>query len=204
MTTPASGEISMNQLKGELGLSPTGGPSYDISLIEVNSYNMANGFYDTYGYNRITSGQIPLTNFYDLQIPLEFEFRVGSSVTDYDQFVAVLENMSRAGGIDGPDAQPIQYRNPTTGTINPNTVSGIDAIHCDEIQITVTAQNSNVPPTPPFANLIIEYNLNAGGGYVTYAGSPFSGPSINFNGGVQDNSPNDNSGFSRFTVRCSQ
>jgi hypothetical protein len=204
MTTPASGEISMNQLKGELGLSPSGGPDFDISLIEANSYNMANGFYDTYGYNRIIGSQVPLTNFYDLQVPLEFEFRVESSITDYDQFVAVFENQSRAGGTDGPDAQSSQYSNPTTGTINSGTINAVDAIHCDEIQVNVIAQYSIVPPTPPFSNLFIEYNLNAGGGYVSFAGSPYSGPSINANTGVLDNSPNDNTGFSRFTVRCTQ
>lgn len=205
MTTPPSGPISLGDLKSELGLAPGSGPSFDISLNDANSHNMANGFYDTFGYNRILGSQVPLSNFYDLQIPLEFEFRVGSSVTDYDQFLAVLENMSRAGGIDGLDVQPTQYNNPTTGTINPPIVNAVDAIHCDEIQINVVAQNSNVPPSPPFADLIIEFNLNAGGGYVTYAGSPFAGgASFNFNGGVQTNSPNDNSGFSRFTVRCSQ
>ena len=205
MTTPPSGQISLGDLKSELGLSPSGGPSFDISLSEANSYNMANGFYDTYGYNRITGGnEVPLSNFYDLQVPLEFEFRVESSITDYDQFASVFENISRAGGVDGANAQAGSYLNPTSGTINPPTINALDAIHCDEIQITVVAQNSNVPPIPPFANLIVEYNLNAGGGYVAFPGSPFSGPSINVNGGVQDNSPNDGSGFSRFTVRCTQ
>lgn len=205
MTTPPSDQISLGDLKSELNLSPSGGPSFDISLIEANSYNMANGFYDTYGYNRITgSDEVPLTNFYDLQVPLEFEFRVESSITDYDQFVAVFENISRAGGTDGADSQAQFYSNPTTGTINPPTINVLDAIHCDEVSITVTAQNSNVPPTPPFGDLIIEYNLNAGGGYIAFPGSPFSGPSINVGGGIQDNSPNDVSGFSSFTVRCTQ
>jgi hypothetical protein len=205
MTTPPSDQISLGNLKSELGLSPSGGPDFDISLIEANSYNMANGFYDTYGYNRITGGgEVPLTNFYDLQVPCAFEFRVESSITDYDQFVAVLENISRAGGTDGPDSQPQFYSNPSSGTINPNTINVLDAIHCDEVSITITAQNSTFPPTPPFGNLIIEYNLNAGGGYIAFPGSPFSGPSITAGGGVQDNSPNDVSGFSSFTVRCTQ
>lgn len=204
MTTPPSGQISLGDLKSELGLSPSGGPSFNISLIDANSYNMANGFYDTYGYNRILGSEVPLSNFYDLQVPLEFEFRVESSITDYNQFAAVLENISRAGGTDGANVQPSQYNNPSSGTINPPTINALDGIHCDEIQINVVAQNSNVPPTPPFANLIVEYNLNAGGGYVAFPGSPFNGPSINVNGGVQDNSPNDGSGFSRFTVRCTQ
>jgi hypothetical protein len=203
MTTPDSGQISLGDLKTELGYG-SGGPDFDISLIEANSYNMNNGFYDTYGYNRIIGSQIPLTNFYDLQVPLEFEFRVESSITDYDQFVAVFENLSRAGGIDGPDVQPSQYSNPTTGTINPPTINALDAIHCDEIQVNVIAQYSIVPPVPPFSDLFIEYNLNAGGGYVSFPGSPFNGPSINANTGVLDNSPNDVSGFSRFTVRCTQ
>jgi|LakMenEpi03Aug12_release.lakeMendotaPanAssembly.Ray.scaffolds.fasta_scaffold729902_1 hypothetical protein len=203
MTTPNSGQISLGDLKSELSYG-SGGPDFDISLIEANSYNMNNGFYDTYGYNRIIGSQIPLTNFYDLQVPLEFEFRVESSITDYDQFAAVLENISRAGGIDGADVQPSQYNNPSSGTINPPTINALDAIHCDEIQVTVTAQNSIVPPTPPFTDLFIEYNLNAGGGYVSFPGSPYDGPSITANGGVQDNSPNDSTGFSRFTVRCTQ
>jgi hypothetical protein len=204
MTTPPSGEISMNQLKGELGLSPVGGPDYDISLIEANSYNMANGFYDTYGYNRIIGSEVPLTNFYDLQVPLEFEFRVESSITDYDQFAAVFENQSRAGGTDGPDAQAANYSNPTTGTINSGTINVVDGIHCDEIQATITAQYSIAPPVPPFSDLFVEYNLNAGGGYVSFPGSPYNGPSITAGSGVLDNSPNDNSGFSLFTVRCTQ
>ena len=205
MTTPPSGQISLGDLKSELSLSPSGGPSFDISLTEANSYNMANGFYDTYGYNRITGGnEVPLSNFYDLQVPCEFEFRVESSITDYDQFASVLENQSRPGGIDGANAQPSQYNNPSSGTINPPTINALDAIHCDEISITLTAQNSNIPPTPPFADLIVEYNLNAGGGYVAFPGSPFNGPSISVNCGVQDNSPNDGSWFSRFTVRCTQ
>jgi hypothetical protein len=205
MTTPPSDQISLGDLKSELGLAPGSGPTFDISLIEANSYNMANGFYDTYGYNRITGGgEVPLTNFYDLQVPLEFEFRVESSITDYDQFVAVFENLSRPGGLDGPDVQPSQYSNPSSGTINPPTINALDAIHCDEIQVNVIAQYSIVPPIPPFSDLFIEYNLNAGGGYVSFPGSPFNGPSINANTGVLNNSPNDVSGFSRFTVRCTQ
>jgi hypothetical protein len=204
MTTPPSGQISLGDLKSELGLSPSGGPTFDISLSEANSYNMANGFYDTYGYNRIIGSEVPLTNFYDLQVPLEFEFRVESSITDYDQFVSVFENISRAGGVDGANAQAGSYLNPTSGTINPGTINALDAIHCDEIQINVIAQYSIVPPVPPFSDLFVEYNLNAGGGYVAFPGSPFNGPSINVNGGVQDNSPNDGTGFSRFTVRCTQ
>jgi hypothetical protein len=203
MTTPDSGQISLGDLKTELSYG-SGGPDFDISLIEANSYNMNNGFYDTYGYNRIIGSQIPLTNFYDLQVPLEFEFRVESSITDYDQFVAVFENLSRPGGLDGPDVQPSQYSNPSSGTINPPTINALDAIHCDEIQVNVIAQYSIVPPVPPFSDLFVEYNLNAGGGYVSFPGSPFNGPSINANTGVLDNSPNDVSGFSRFTVRCTQ
>ena len=204
MTTPASGQISLGDLKSELSYG-TGGPDFDISLIDANSHNMNNGFYDTYGYVRITGGnEVPLSNFYDLQVPLEFEFRVESSITDYDQFAAVLQNMSRAGGLDGADVQPSLYNNPSSGTINPPTINALDAIHCDEIQINVVTLYSIVPPTPPFSDLFVEYNLNAGGGYVAFPGSPFNGPSLNINGGVQDNSPNDNSGFSRFTVRCTQ
>ena len=203
MTTPDSGQISLGDLKTELSYG-SGGPDFDISLIEANSYNMNNGFYDTYGYNRIIGSQIPLTNFYDLQVPLEFEFRVESSITDYDQFVAVFENLSRPGGLDGPDVQPSQYSNPSSGTINPPTINALDAIHCDEIQVNVIAQYSIVPPVPPFSDLFIEYNLNAGGGYVSFPGSPFNGPFINVNTGVINNSPNDVSGFSRFTVRCTQ
>lgn len=202
MTTPPSGQISLGDLKSELNL--VGGPSFDMSLSEANSYNMANGFWDTYGYSRIISGEVPLSNFYDLQTPCEYEFRVESSITDYDQFSSVFENQSRAGGTDGSQSQPNQYNNPETGTINSGTINAIDAIHCDEIQIGINAFNSNVPPTPPFADLYIDYNLNAGGGYVAYAGSPFNGSIINFNGGVQNNSPNDNTGFSRFTTRCTQ
>lgn len=202
MTTPPSGQISLGDLKSELSL--VGGPSFDMSLSEANSYNMANGFWDTYGYSRILSSEVPLSNFYDLQTPCEYEFRVESSITDYDQFSSIFENQSRAGGIDGSQSQPNQYNNPTTGTINPPTINAIDAIHCNEIQISINAFNNNVPPTPPFADLYIEYNLNAGGGNVAYAGSPFNGSIINFNGGVQNNSPNDGTGFSRFTTRCTQ
>ncbi len=202
MTTPPSGQISLGDLKSELSL--VNGPSFDLSLNDANSYNMANGFYDTYGYNRILSGEVPLSNFYDLQTPCEYEFRVESSITDYDQFSSTYENSSRAGGIDGAQTQPNQYLNPASGTINPPTINGIDAIHCDEVNIFVNAFNSITPPTPPFTDLYIDYNLNAGGGYVAYAGSPFNGAIINFNGGVQNNSPNDGTGYSRFTVRCTQ
>ena len=202
MTTPPSGQISLGDLKSELSL--VNGPSVNMSLSDANSNTMANGFYDTYGYNRIIGSEVPLSNFYDLQTPCEYELRVESSITDYDQFSSVLENQSKAGGIDGAQTQPNQYPNPASGTVNPPTINALDAIHCDQILITLTCQNSNIPPIPPFANLIVEYNLNAGGGYVAFPGSPFNGPAINVNGGVQDNSPNDGSGFSRFTVRCTQ
>jgi len=199
MTTPASGQISFGDLKSELSL--VGGPSFDISLSEVNTYNMANGFYDTYGYNRISGTQVPLSNFYDLQTDCAYLFSVGSSVVDYDQFDSVFENSSRAGGIDGAQAEPSQFPNPGTPT-NPAFSSQIDVTHCDEVIMTLTAQNSAGPPFNQ--QLIVEYRLEPGGSYTAYAGSPFSGPTISLNFGVQANAPNDSVSTPRFTLRCTQ
>jgi hypothetical protein len=199
MTTPASGQISMGELKSELSL--VGGASADISLSDCNSNIMANGFYDTYGYNRITGGgEVPMSNFYNLETDAAYELRVGSSITDYNQFDSVLFNESRAGGTTGAQAQPDQFPNPGIPT-NPAFVNGIDIIHCDEVRITLTAQNTAGPPFNQ--NLYIEYSLDNGSTYTAFTGSPFSGPSINLNGGVQNNAPN-TVPIPRFTVQCYQ
>lgn len=199
MTTPASGQISLGDLKSELSL--VNGPSFDISLNDCNYDIMANGFYDTYGYVRISGAQIPLSNFYDLQTDCDYEFRVESSVTDYDQFDSTFENASAAGGISGAQAQPTQFPNPGVPT-NPSFINSIPVTHCDELVITLVAQNSAGPPFNQ--NLIIEYSLDSGSSYTAYAGSPFSGPAINLNFGVQNNSPNSATSTPRFTVRCTQ
>jgi hypothetical protein len=199
MTTPPSGQISLGDLKSELSL--VNGPSFDISLNDCNYDIMANGFYDTYGYNRIISNDVPLSNFYDLQTDCAYEFRVESSVTDYDQFDSVFENASAAGGVSGAQAQPTQFTNPGVPT-NPAFINAIDVTHCDEVIITLTAQNSAGPPFTQ--DLIIEYSLDSGGSYTAYAGSPFDGPTISLNFGVQNNAPNSASSTPRFTVRCTQ
>jgi hypothetical protein len=199
MTTPASGQISLGDLKSELSL--VGGASSDISLNDCNSNIMANGFYDTYGYSRIgINTQVPLSNFYSLETDAEYELRVGLSITDYNQFDSVLFNESRAGGTAGAQAQPDQFPNPGTPT-NPAFVNGVGIVHCDEVSITLNAQNTAGPPFNQ--NLYIEYSLDNGSTYTAFTGSPFSGPSINLNGGVQNNAPN-NVGTARFTVQCYQ
>lgn len=199
MTTPASGQISLGDLKSELSL--VGGASYDISLNDCNSNIMANGFYDTYGYSRIgINTQVPLSNFYSLETDGAYELRVGLSITDYNQFDSVLFNESTVGGTSGPQAQPNQFPNPGTPT-NPAFVNVVDIVHCDEVRITLNAQNTAGPPFNQ--NLYIEYSLDNGSTYTAFTGSPFSGPSINLNGGVQNNAPN-NVGGATFTVQCYQ
>ena len=198
MTTPPSGQISMGDLKSELSL--VGGASYDISLNDCNSNIMANGFYDTYGYSRIgINTQVPLSNFYSLETEAAYELRVGSSITDYNQFDSVLFNESRAGGTSGPQAQPDQFPNPGTPT-NPAFVNAVDIVHCDEVRITLTAQNTAGAPFNQ--NLYIEYNN--GGGFTPYAGSPYFGPSISADSGVLSNTANNPSAAASFEVRCYQ
>jgi hypothetical protein len=189
----------MNQLKAELSL--VGGPSVDISLSDCNSNIMANGFYDTYGYNRITGGgEVPMSNFYNLETYAAYELRVGLSITDYNQFNSVLFNESRVGGTTGAQAQPDQFANPGTPT-NPAFVNGVNIVHCDEVRITLNAQNTAGPPFNQ--NLYIEYSLDNGSTYTAFTGSPFSGPFINLNGAVQNNAPN-TVPTPRFTVQCYQ
>jgi hypothetical protein len=189
----------MEDLKSELSL--VGGASYDISLNDCNSNIMANGFYDTYGYNRIgINTQVPLSNFYSLETAAHYELRVGLSITDYNQFDSVLFNESRLGGTTGAQAQPDQFANPGTPT-NPAFVNGVGIVHCDEVRITLGAQNTAGPPFNQ--NLYIEYSLDNGTTYTSFVGSPFSGPSINLNGGVQNNAPN-TVPIPRFTVQCYQ
>lgn len=199
MTTPPSGQISLGDLKSELSL--VGGPSSDISLYEANDHVMANGFYDTYGYNRILGSQVPLSNFYDLQTDCKYELRVESSVVDYNQFDSTFENQSAAGGINGANAQPSQFQNPGTPT-NPAFVNAIDVTHCDEVTIQANAQNSAGPPFNQ--QLICEYSLDSGGSYTAVAGSPFAGPSINVNSGILNNAPNSATSTPRFTIRFTQ
>lgn len=198
MTTPPSGQISLGDLKSELSI--VGGPSADISLNDANYNVMANGFYDTYGYNRILSNDVPLSNFYDLQSDASYELRVESSVVNFDQFDTTLTNESQAGGISGAQAQPNSYLNPGTPT-NPAFVNGVDIVHCDLVSIILTAQNSSGPPFP--GSLIIEYSLDNGGTYTAIAGSPFSGPTVNANTGQLSNAPND-AGTPKFTLRCTE
>lgn len=196
MTTPASGQISMGDLKSELSL--VGGPSYDISLRDANGYVMADGFYDTYGYNWISSGNdVGLSNFYDLQTDGSFGFYVQSSITDYDQFIGYLTNQSQAGGSYGPNAQPNIYRNPSTGSVSPGYNLGVNAVHCTNLDVSVQCQNTAGPPFG--GQLYIEYDN--GVGYTPFPGSPFQGPSLNVNTGIQSNAPN-NIGTPTFYVQC--
>ena len=199
MTTPASGQISIGDLKSELSL--VGGPSYDVSLYSCNYDVMADGFYDTYGYNRLTATQIPISNFYDLQTECAYELRVQSSVVDYNQFDTTLSNESYAGGTVGPNGQPQQYLNPGTPT-NPSFINSIPIVHSEDVSVILTCQNSSGPPFNQ--QLIIEYSLDSGGSYTAIAGSPFSGPSVNANTGILTNAPNSATSTPRFTLRCTQ
>ena len=102
MTTPASGQISLGDLKSELNSAGFSAPSADIALSEMNSYNMLNGFYDTYGYSFIGGGaQVPLSNFYDLQAECASNFVVAGTITEYNFFMLMITNDSSAGGISG-------------------------------------------------------------------------------------------------------
>ena len=198
MTTPASGQISLGDLKSELSL--VGGPSYDISLANMAAYVMADGFYDTYGFTGQTgygTGQVLLSKFYDLQSDASFVLYVQSNVTDYDQFQAILTNQSQATGTPGPNQQPNQFRNPATGTVSPGYNNGVNMTHMNQLDVTVNCNNTAGPPFG--GQLNIEYN--DGSGYAAFPGSPFQGPIINVNSTTVSNSPN-NIGTPTFYVQC--
>jgi len=199
MTTPASGQISLGDLKSELSL--VGGPSTDIILSKCNGYVMANGFWDTFRYNQIGGGEVPLSNFYDLQTPCAYTFKILSSVTNYNDFTSRLLNLSQAGGNSGPNAQPMTYDNPTSGTISPGTTNGINIVHMNTLDVNVSCRNNS--PIPPFANIYMEYDYGTGG-TVSFAGSPFNGPTVNVNGGAVSNVGNVSPGTPNFQVNCYQ
>lgn len=201
MTTPSSGEISLGTLKSELNNAGFAGPSFDISLFNMNSYDMLDGFYDTYGYNFIGGGgQVPLSNFYDLQTECGFDLVVGGGITEYDFFQGTITNDSAPGGTQGTYFPGNIYFNPNTGTISPGTTSGINIVHMDQLTASVSCNNTKFPPAPPFANLTITYDN--GGGATGFPGSPFSGPVINVNSGSVSNAANSGT-TPRFTVTCS-
>jgi hypothetical protein len=199
MTTPASGQISLGDLKSELSL--IGGPSSNIKLARCNDNIMADGFWDTYSYKPITGGgEVPLSNFYNLQTPCAYTFKILSSVTNYNDFTSRLLNLSQAGGNSGPNAQPTTYDNPTSGSISPGTTNGINIVHMQGLDVNVSCRNNS--PIPPFANIYMEYDYGTGG-TVSFAGSPFNGPTVNVNGGPAVNVPNDTS-TPNFGVNCYQ
>ena len=202
MTTPASGQISFGDLKSELSL--VGGPSSDISLAYAAHFVMADGFWDTYGFTGQTSyssAPVKLSYFYDLQTDASFDFQVDSSITDYADFFSTLTNISYVGGNVGPYAQPSQYTNPQSSVIQPGTSNAEPIVHMQELNVLVNCYNIIIPPTPPFTDLYMDWNN--GGGFTPFAGSPFNGPSISVNSGIQDNAPN-NVGTPTFEVRCYQ
>jgi hypothetical protein len=199
MTTPASGQISLGNLKSELSL--IGGPSADISLANMAAYIMADGFWDTYGYTYTIgygAGPVNLSYFYDLQTNASFDFYVQSSVTDYSNFLAYMNNQSQAGGQSGPNAKTPTWRNPTSGIISPGTNNGVNIVHMYSLDVTVTCDH-NAPPRPPFNDLFVEYDN--GSGYTGFPGSPFQGPSIIATTGALYNSPN-STGTPTFYVQC--
>ena len=201
MTTPSSGEISLGTLKSELNNAGFSGPSVDIALSEMNSYDMLNGFYDTYGYNYIGGGsQVPLSNFYDLQTECGFDLVVAGTITEYNFFIGTITNDSSAGGLQGANFAGNQYFNPSSGSISPGTTSGINIVHMDQLTANVSCNNTKFPPAPPFANLSVQYDN--GGGLTNFPGSPFNGPSINVNSGTVSNAANSGT-TPRFTVQCS-
>jgi len=200
MTTPSSGQISIGDLKSELNAAGFSAPSYDVSLLSANSYNMMDGFYDTYGFNRnISNADISISNFYNLQTDCSFNFIVGGAITAYFDFVSVLNNLSVAGGTNGSFFAGNDFLNPPTGFIQPGTTQGINITHMDQLLVTVSCNYNVIPPTPPFTNLTIQYNN--GGGLTNFPGSPFGGPGLNVNSGVVDNAAN--AGSPTFTVQCS-
>jgi len=202
MTTPNSGQISLGDLKSELSL--VGGASSNISLAEAAGYNMANGFWDTYeflypiGYS---TAPVNLSYFYNLQVEASYIFEIDISCVDYDLFFSFLTNQSQAGGGTGPNQQPANYYNPASGTLSPNTTSGIDIVHMWDLEATVGCTNNS--PRPPFADIYIEFNDAQGGGYVGYPGSPFNGPTISVSSGAQVNAPN-TVGTPTIYTRCYQ
>ena len=202
MTTPASGSgpISLGDLKSELSL--IGGPSTDIALSKCNSNIMADGFWDTYRYNQITGGgEVPLSNFYDLQTPCAYTFKIQSSVTNYNDFTSRLTNLSQAGGQSGTNAKPATFDNPTSGTISPGTTNGVNIVHMMDLDVLVSCRNNS--PIPPFANIYMEYDYGAGG-TVPFAGSPFNGPTVNAAGGSVQNVGNATPGTPNMQVNCYQ
>ena len=76
---------------------------------------------------------------------------------------------------------------------------GINITHMDRLDVQVSCMNNKMPPTPPFANIAIQYNRGAG--LTNFPGSPFNGPAINVSSGVVDNAAN--AGSPTFTVQCS-
>jgi hypothetical protein len=196
MPTPSYGQISIGDLKAELSF--VGGASSDISLSDCNSYIMANGFYDTYGYNRIIGSQVPLSNFYLLETVAAYSFSVAFSVTDYNSFQSVLSNVSVAGGNSGGNASPNSFSNPSSGTLSPGNTNGINITHMDELIVGVSCSNNS--PRPPFTDLYVEWDN--GGGFTGFPGSPFNGPIINVNSGTQSNAVN--GGTPTFSVNCYQ
>jgi hypothetical protein len=199
MTTPASGQISLGDLKSELSL--VGGPSADISLFSVGTAVMSDGFYDTYGFTSqtVTYPQFNLSYFYDLQTDASFDFQVDSSITDYVDFSSFLNNISQVGGTVGPNAQQNPFYNPQASVLQPGTSNAENIVHMQELDANVAC--SAASPVPPFTDLYVEWNN--GGGFTGFAGSPFNGPSINVNSGIQDNAPN-NAGTPTFEIRCYQ
>lgn len=198
MATPTSGEISFGNLKSEL--STIGGASANISLGYMAYDVMGDGFYDTFGFvNQVSysTGPVSLSYFYDLHAFGDMIFSVDASVIDYDLFSSVLTNQSKAGGGIGPYESPTNFNNPSTGTISPNTTSGINITHMQQLQVNVMCINNSA--RPPFADLYMDWNDSSG--FIAFAGSPFNGPSLNVSSGIQQNAPNSPS---TFEVRCYQ
>jgi hypothetical protein len=201
MTTPSSGQISIGDLKSELNSAGFGAPSYDISLLSANSYNMMDGFYDTYGFNRNTfNTDISISNFYNLQTECAFDFTIGGTITQYQDFLATLNNQSSPGGTNGTYFAGNSFQNPTSGFIQPGVSNGINITHMDRLEVQVTCNNNKFPPAPPFANITIQYDR--GTGLTNFPGSPFNGPSINVSTTIVDNAANSGT-TPRFTVQCS-
>jgi hypothetical protein len=200
MTTPSSGQISIGDLKSELNAAGFTAPSYDVSLFSTNSYNMMDGFYDTYGFNRNTfNTDISISNFYNLQTDCSFDFIVGGTITEYKDFLANLTNQSSPGGSTGSFFAGGNFLNPPSSFIQPGTTQGINITHMDQLDVQVSCLNNKMPPTPPFASIAIQYNRGAG--LTNFPGSPFNGPAINVSSGVVDNAAN--AGSPTFTVQCS-
>ena len=201
MTTPSSGQISLGDLKSELNAAGFAAPSADISLFNMNAYDMLDGFYDTYGYNIIISNtNIGLSNFYDLQTECAYDLVLAGSITQYNNFSSTVTNNTSPGGSQGTYYAGNQFFNPASGTLNPPFTNGVNMVHMDQLTAAVSCNNTKFPPGPPYANITITYDT--GGGATGFPGSPFNGPVINVNTGNINNAPNSGT-IPRLTINCS-